>query len=789
MAALTANFEADFSKFYDAVQQAVVELDGFEKGAARAGQSLDSMASRFSGEQVIKNATLMAEAIERLGGVSTLTEAELARVGKTANEAVAKMTALGVDVPKNLQDLADASRGAGEQTESLSVSVADLAASYITAEVAIKLVEGAYHLLVDSMAAVIASAADAEQADSALLAALTAQGTAVPSVVKAYDDYARALQATTRYSDDAVKAAERILAQIGNVMPRDMQRATKAAADLATVLNIDLSSAATMVAKAAEGQTTALKKAGIVIDESATKSGDFGKVLTQLEARIAGAADAAGNTFSGQLDKLANAWDNVLEATGRVITNNATARELFAGLTKIIDGNTTELNDNAKANDFVSDAVLLVAHGLVLAVDGLDILQHSLQATRVLLDSFAGAALFVYEGLQKIEIATQTPLEWAGSEEAAQRVREAGEAMQWASDKLDALNGDINASRATSAAWHDSMEGLKAQLVALEAQLEATRGKTAGLAATQAESTGVWDKQTGAISAQEMALQEHALATSKAGDSWQGAAFKIDAAATAIAKGIDAAVMAANKASQAVNGMYTDQEQKMLENDKASKAHYEKIAADAGVAYYTALDHQEQYTQETLNRLFQASQDADQAAIDWADRSNAAMAEMKKGVDGVDGAVKGLTDTFSVAGDAFDAMGQSAYKTAQMMLSQDWINYAYTSPGSVARGTLGQTFMLDPSTGELQHRAAGGPVAAGQSYMVGEKGPELFVPGSSGAIVPHGAGAGGGATVNIAPGAFVLNYPIVNNPQALDQLARTVGDAIVSKLTRAGTRL
>jgi len=82
--------------------------------------------------------------------------------------------------------------------------------------------------------------------------------------------------------------------------------------------------------------------------------------------------------------------------------------------------------------------------------------------------------------------------------------------------------------------------------------------------------------------------------------------------------------------------------------------------------------------------------------------------------------------------------------------------------------------------------AAGGPVAAGSAYMVGERGPELFVPGANGAIVPNGAG---GATVNIAPGAFVLNYPIVNNPAALDQLARTVGDAILTKLTRAGARL
>jgi len=35
--------------------------------------------------------------------------------------------------------------------------------------------------------------------------------------------------------------------------------------------------------------------------------------------------------------------------------------------------------------------------------------------------------------------------------------------------------------------------------------------------------------------------------------------------------------------------------------------------------------------------------------------------------------------------------------------------------------------------------ASGGPVAAGESYLVGEQGPELFTPSSSGTIAPNGA--------------------------------------------------
>jgi hypothetical protein len=51
-------------------------------------------------------------------------------------------------------------------------------------------------------------------------------------------------------------------------------------------------------------------------------------------------------------------------------------------------------------------------------------------------------------------------------------------------------------------------------------------------------------------------------------------------------------------------------------------------------------------------------------------------------------------------------------------------------------------------------RANGGPVTGRSPYVVGERGPELFVPGTSGAIIPNhkmgAAGGGGGPTVNIS---------------------------------------
>jgi hypothetical protein len=49
-------------------------------------------------------------------------------------------------------------------------------------------------------------------------------------------------------------------------------------------------------------------------------------------------------------------------------------------------------------------------------------------------------------------------------------------------------------------------------------------------------------------------------------------------------------------------------------------------------------------------------------------------------------------------------------------------------------------------------RAAGGPVNAGQAYMVGERGPELFIPPTAGMISPNAGGRSITQVFNISPG-------------------------------------
>lgn len=75
----------------------------------------------------------------------------------------------------------------------------------------------------------------------------------------------------------------------------------------------------------------------------------------------------------------------------------------------------------------------------------------------------------------------------------------------------------------------------------------------------------------------------------------------------------------------------------------------------------------------------------------------------------------------------------------------------------------------------LPGRATGGPVSAGRGYMVGERGPELFVPESGGRIERLASGGGGGRDVRVS---IALSSPAAGDPAVLRQSARQIAHAV-----------
>jgi len=111
------------------------------------------------------------------------------------------------------------------------------------------------------------------------------------------------------------------------------------------------------------------------------------------------------------------------------------------------------------------------------------------------------------------------------------------------------------------------------------------------------------------------------------------------------------------------------------------------------------------------------------------------------------------------------------FKTAGMMVDAVWSDMSssldkFVETGKLSFGDLARSIIMDlekialksaviglfKSFGlgdifSLPGRAAGGPVSSNTPYMVGEQGPELFIPNASGSIVPNSRLGGGSTTI------------------------------------------
>ena len=77
-------------------------------------------------------------------------------------------------------------------------------------------------------------------------------------------------------------------------------------------------------------------------------------------------------------------------------------------------------------------------------------------------------------------------------------------------------------------------------------------------------------------------------------------------------------------------------------------------------------------------------------------------------------------------------------------------------------------------------RADGGPVSRGKSYIVGERGPEMFTPGSTGMITPNHEL--GGSSTNVVVNVDASGSSVEGDEQRGRELGRLISVAVQSEL-------
>ena len=91
--------------------------------------------------------------------------------------------------------------------------------------------------------------------------------------------------------------------------------------------------------------------------------------------------------------------------------------------------------------------------------------------------------------------------------------------------------------------------------------------------------------------------------------------------------------------------------------------------------------------------------------------------------------------------------------------------------------------------GGLFRRQAGGPVSRGESYLVGERGPEVFTPSKSGRISPNSAMGGGtvnNITINVDAGGTDTQGSTEQGGRQLGELIASVVQSTIDNEQRSG---
>lgn len=141
--------------------------------------------------------------------------------------------------------------------------------------------------------------------------------------------------------------------------------------------------------------------------------------------------------------------------------------------------------------------------------------------------------------------------------------------------------------------------------------------------------------------------------------------------------------------------------------------------------------------------------------------------------DGLITGAKSLKDTL---GDVIAKLGEAVLQAS--LLGQGPLAGLFgTTPagGGPVGGLFGSLL-----GGLFGHRAGGGPVTGGMPYMVGERGPELFIPRGGGTIAANSSMGGAGGRVDV----YVHNIPSPLLDQHID--ARSTGVSV--RVFQAGAR-
>jgi hypothetical protein len=743
--------------------------------------AMGKLAASFSGDKIIQAAHNVVAAVNEIGGASKLTEANQARVNATLEKALEQYRVLGKDAPPGMQKLADETRQVDKASTGLTDTVKSLALGFA----AMFSARAAFNFVKDTINEASALNDLSQQThigveDIQLLAgAMSEFGVDADTLAKGVFSLSRRIAGGDESATHALALMGMSLKDVEGLQGKDLF--LKMESGLATLQGSLRDTAASdlfgsklgmAMAGASEGIGGAMAKAQalntVMSGESVRAMDEYGESIERTQKSMSA---MAGN----MIGPLAQGFNVIYDAT----TKGASKLAIFwamaqdemdraAGapsglhLLKLLD----DINIKTEAG-IAATKQAAAAHGDVAAA--VDTRTKAEQFMAVLEANAAGV-------LNTTQLADLAHLKEIGALNAANALGIGVNAAQFAKytagiEAAKKATSDLaDAQKAADALIMTTYQGQLAALRAMEtarAKSYGTREQIAMLgrqeAAEQALAAAVYaqlNSEKERMTLIEAGGKRHAEITAQK--------MALEAKLTAV---IGEAILAELQAQVKLNAAWgLDAVGALKAQGSAAETlrlGLEKLQAteQAGVSQKA----QTQLLYDAYTKSLYDEATASDAARDGLDTVGKSLGAIPPLVQAAGSAMLGLIDSMK----DYKQFGQEgwfgwaptgAMPTIISLPSTPGLTTAPTNPGG---------------TWTPPRRASGGPVASRSPYLVGERGPELFVPASAGAIVPHGGGG-------IALTQHIYVTQPLGTPQAI---ASAVGDAHLQGLKNLGVRL
>lgn len=587
---------------------------------------------------------------------------------------------------------------------------------------------------------------EAEKVQAQLMARIKDTAGAADRSLQQLNEQADKLQSLTIFDDEAIGGAQAMLLTFKNIEGLNFDLATEAVLDLSTAMGSDLNSAALQLGKALNDPIqglSALGRAGVQFSEDQKKvikslvdvgdvAGAQRIILKELEGQMGTAAEAARNTLGGALQGLKNTIDNLLEGDS--------GSEGMMGMRQAVDDLNTSLNDPEikKGIDSLAEGFLKAGNAAVQAAAKIGGFIGQYQE---FLSSKGFARSDSDTSLEDLQTRLAKLQEQSGK---AMTRAFAGDAIRSEIKQVEDLIKAFPFREVTA-----TVDSTALDRGSLTQEPSGGSGSSAKAARTR-DAAKATKELTEAEKAYNEIMEVNALIDEMV------AGFRMDQ----VAADYEAA-KAQDRLIENAKELHADI---LFENELLGKTR----------------EHQELLTAARYLGAAAATEQG-RAALDALEKQQAFRQEMESQIeimDGIRDATKGLfsdlIDGSKSFKDAFTDALDTIVDTINQVVAKNLAESLFGKPGDSSGGWIGSLigafagggtsgsdagslldlFASDSSFGGAF--ASGGDVFGNRAYLVGEQGPELFVPRTAGMVVPNDR------TMAMASGAG-SSAPMINN--------------------------